>query len=332
MRDVAALAGVSLKTVSRVVNGEEGVSPAMTGRVVAAVARLDYRHNFGASNLRSGRRTRSIGVLLQDVANTFSASILRAVEDRSTALGVVVLTASIDEEPARERALVSNLVSRRVDGLVLMPSSADQGYLAQDVRTGLAVVVVDRPASGLDVDSVTVDNEAGARSAVNHLLARGHRRIAFIGDLPSIPTAADRHEGYARALAAGGFPVDDALVRVGRDEVASAAAVADLLSLAQPPTAVVAGRNVLSVGAVRALRDAGRSRDVALVGFDDFPMSDLLDPGLTVVRQDVRTIGKTAAELLLSRIECEDPPAAARHVVLPTQLVARGSGEIAPPR
>lgn len=336
MRDVAALAGVSLKTVSRVVNREDGVSPEMTDRVVAAVGRLDYRHNLAASNLRRGRRTRSIGVLLQDVANSFSASILRAVEDRSTSLGVVVLTASIDEEPARERALVSSLVSRRVDGLVLMPSTADQGYLQQDVRAGLAIVVVDRPAHGLDVDNVTVDNEGGIRSAVEHLLAHGHRRIGYVGDLPSIATASTRLNGYLLALKAADVPPDEMLMRVGRGEEASTAAVRDLLCVTDPPTAIVAARNVLSVGAVRALRSAGRSQDVALVGFDDFPMSDLLHPGLTVVRQDVRTIGVTAAELLLSRIEgrsssdgAEQP--APRNVVLPTTLVPRGSGEIRPP-
>jgi LacI family transcriptional regulator len=330
MRDVAALAGVSLKTVSRVVNRESGVSPEMAGRVAAAVARLDYRHNLAASNLRRGRRTRSIGVLLQDVANSFSASILRAVEDRCTSLGVVVLAASIDEEPERERALVSNLVSRRVDGLVLMPSTTDQGYLLQDVRAGLAVVVVDRPVRGLDVDSVTVDNEGGIRLAVEHLLAHGHRRIGYVGDLPSIATAAARLDGYARGLGAGGVPVDGTLMRVGRDEAASAAAVAGLLALPDPPTAVVAGRNVLAVGAVRALQEAGLSHRVALVGFDDFPMSDLLEPGLTVIRQDVNTIGRTAAELLLSRVEGVDPEALGqpRRVVLPTALVPRGSGEI----
>jgi len=330
MRDVAALAGVSLKTVSRVVNRESGVSPEMTGRVAAAVARLDYRHNLAASNLRRGQRTRSIGVLLQDVANSFSASILRAVEDRCTSLGVVVLAASIDEEPERERALVSNLVSRRVDGLVLMPSTADQSYLLQDVRAGLAVVVVDRPVHGLHVDCVTVDNEGGTRLAVEHLLAFGHRRIGYVGDLPSIATAAARLDGYASGLAAGGVPVDAALMRVGRDEAASTAAVADLLGAPDPPTAIVAGRNVLAVGAVRALQEAGLSHRVALVGFDDFPMSDLLDPGLTVIRQDVNTIGRTAAGLLLSRVEGVESEALRqpRRVVLPTALVPRGSGEV----
>jgi len=333
MRDVAALAGVSLKTVSRVVNRESGVSPEMTSRVAAAVTRLDYRHNLAASNLRRGRQTRSIGVLLQDVANSFSASILRAVEDRCTALGVVVLAASIDEEPERERALVSNLVSRRVDGLVLMPSTEDQSYLSQDVRAGLAVVVVDRPVRGLDVDSVTVDNEGGTRLAVEHLLAHGHRRIAYVGDLPTIATASARLDGYVSGLTAGGVPVDAALMRVGRDESASATAVADLLTRPDPPTAVLAGRNVLAVGAVRALQQAGLSQRVALVGFDDFPMSDLLEPGLTVIRQDVNTIGRTAAGLLLSRVEGVDSEAlrSPRRVVLPTALVARGSGEIPAP-
>jgi len=335
MRDVAAVARVSLKTVSRVVNEEAGVSPILAERVREAVGLLDYRHNLAASNLRrGGQRTRSIGVLVQDIANSFSASFLRAVEDRTGERGVAVLTASIDEEPERERALVDNLVARRVDGLVLMPATADQSYLQTEVRAGLCVVVVDRPAGGLRADSVLVDNLAGARTGVRHLLSRGHRRIACLADLPGIHTAGARLDGFRTALAEADVIVAPALVRTGlRDDEAARLAVHDLLALPEPPTAVFAARNVLSAGAARALQEAGRSYDVALVGFDDFPLADLLTPALTVIRQDVARIGATAADLLLTRLDAAmlGTHHPARNITLATTLVPRGSGEIPPP-
>ena len=327
MKDVAALAGVSFKTVSRVVNAEPGVSPELVDRVLSAVARLDYRHNLGASNLRRGHRTASIGVLLQDVGNSFSADVLRAVGDRARARGVVVLAASLDEEDDRERELVASFLARRVDGLVLMPAASDQSYLGADVRAGLAVVAIDRPPGSLDIDSVVADNRAGSAAAVTHLLAHGHRSIAYVGDRLSIWTASQRHAGYIDALAAAGIPVDPTLVRAdlrGPDD--ACAAVAALLELPAPPTAIFAARNTACVGAVRALQEAGVQHRVALVGFDDFPASDLLDPRTTVVRQDTARLGHVAADLLLSRLDGDDSPV--RRLVLATQLVRRGSGEL----
>src|SRR5829696_4286024 len=159
MRDVAALAGVSLKTVSRVVNREPGVSPDVRKRVTLAVNRLDYRPNMAASNLRrTGARTGLVGALVQDLSNSFSASLLRALEDSARRRGTAVLAASLDEGADREQELVHDLVSRRVDGLVLMPATARQDYLIAELRTGTPAVFVDRPPRGIDVDSVVVDN------------------------------------------------------------------------------------------------------------------------------------------------------------------------------
>ena len=191
MRDVAALAGVSLKTVSRVVNDEPGVSPDVRGRVTAAVNRLDYRPNMAASNLRrTGARTGLIGALVQDLSNSFSASLLRALEDSARRHGTAVLAASLDEGADREQELVHDLVTRRVDGLVIMPASERQDYLVSELRSGTPAVFVDRPPRGVDADSVTVDNHRGGRLAAEHLLARSHRRIAALVDLETIPTAA----------------------------------------------------------------------------------------------------------------------------------------------
>ncbi|MEJ7743359.1 MAG: LacI family DNA-binding transcriptional regulator [Nocardioidaceae bacterium] len=330
MRDVAALAQVSLKTVSRVVNNETGVSPALVLQVRAAADQLDYRHNLAASNLRRGQRTLSIGVLVQDVANSFSAALLRAVEDVSRDRGVVVFAASLDEKEERERQLVANFISRQVDGLLLMPATTDHSYLSHEVRTGLSVVVIDRPAIGLRADSVRVDNRTGARIAVEHLVRHGHRRIAFLGDLASIETAGARQAGYADALRDSDIaPRPDLTVLGLRDADAATEAVRRLLQLEQPPTAFFTGRNVLTVGAARGLRQAGVARSVALVGFDDFALADSLEPPVTVIRQDVDAVGRLAGRMLLERIAgLEGPP---REIVLPTTLIPRGSGELSPP-
>ena len=331
MRDVAARAGVSFKTVSRVVNDEPGVSPGLRVRVQEAAEQLNYRHNLHASQLRrSAPRTLTVGALLQDVGNSFSAGLLRALENRLRERGIAVLAASLDEEPDRERGLVRELVARRVDGLVLMPATHDQAYLESDRRAGMSTVFVDRLPHGVDADSVTVDNAGGAGQAARHLLLRGHRRIALLSDLVAIETGGARVTGFRDALAEAGIDQPAELVRHGlRSADAAQATLTRMLALPDPPTAVFAGRNELSIGAVRALRAAGASRAVALVGFDDFPLADVLEPALTVVRQDVARLGDEVARLLIARLDGDTSSSV--HVVLTPNLVVRGSGEIPPP-
>ncbi|GAB3887387.1 LacI family DNA-binding transcriptional regulator [Terrabacter terrigena] len=330
MKDVAALAGVSLKTVSRVVNRESGVSSAVRERVERAATRLDYSHNVHASNLRrASGRTGTVGALLQDVSNSFSASLLRSLEDVARAQQTAVLAASLDEEEGREIALVRGLVARRVDGLVLMPATSRHEYLAAELRAGLPTVFVDRRPHGVDADSVTVDNVLGSRHAVEHLIAHGHRRIAVLLDLATIQTAEDRLRGYRQAMAAAGIPVDERVeVSDLRTSEAAEHAVHAFYRGGLVPTAIFAGRNDLAIGAVRALRSLGLSHDVAVIGFDDFPLADLLEPALTVVRQNVGQIGAEVGRLLFSRIAGDTSPP--RHVVIEPTLVVRGSGEIRP--
>jgi len=332
MRDVAALAGVSLKTVSRVVNDEAGVSRDLRDKVTQAVERLNYRPNLTASNLRRSRGgTGVIGALLQDVSNSFSSSLLRVLEDTARSRHGVVLAASLDEEAERERALVADLVSRRVDGLILMPATHEHSYLAAEVRAGLPTVFVDRTPHGVGADSVVVDNRKGAREATRHLLALGHRRIAHLADLAEIETAAQRLAGYEAALHSAGLQVDPALVATGlRTSEAAEEALVHMLRIEEPPTAIFASRNTLSIGTIRLLRKVGLSHRVAVVGFDDFPLADLMDPALTVVRQNVISLGRHASELLFARIDGDTSPP--KHIVIAPTLVARGSGEIPPPR
>src|SRR3989442_6198660 len=256
---VAALAGVGLKTVSRVVNDEPGVSPALEAKVREAIAQLNYRRDANASMLRRlGSKTQTIGLVLEDVANPFSSALHRAIEDAARARGVLVFAGSCDEDPRRERELIGSFRDRRVDGIIVVPASHDHTYLYVEKRAGTALVFLDRPAGHLDADSVASDNLGGSVEAVEHLLAHGHRRIAFLGDLLSISTAEERLQGYSQALERAGIALDGALIRTGlRDPEAAARAVDELLALAAPPTAFFTSQNLLTIGGIRALRSAG---------------------------------------------------------------------------
>jgi len=330
MRDVAALAKVSIKTVSRVVNGEAGVSPRLLRRVLAASERLSYQHNLTASNLRrSNGRSATIGVVLEDVANPFSSALHRSIEDVAVRRGVLVLAGSSDEDEERERKLVSTFASRRVDGLIIQPSSHDHSYLLVERRAGTAIVFVDRPPAFFDADTVLTDNAAGVRRGVRHLIAHGHRRIGYLGDMHTIATAADRHRGYVDELASQKVELEERLVRLDlRGIEKSEAAATELLKLSQPPTALFTGQNLITIGAFRALRRMDLHRRVALIGFDDILLADLLEPGITVIAQDPTAIGRAAAQVLFRRLDGDRAPS--EHQIVLTRLIARGSGEIAP--
>jgi LacI family transcriptional regulator len=330
MREVAALAGVSIKTVSRVVNGEPNVRPELVDRVTAAVERLNYQHNFTASSLRrSDGRSATIGVVLEDLANPFSAALHRSIEDVAVARGVLVLAGSSDEDEDREHRLVSAFASRRVDGLIIQPSSRDHSYLLHERRAGTAIVFVDRSPAFLDADTVLTDNAAGVQRGMRHLIAQGHRRIGYLGDLHTIVTAAERHRGYFEELAEQGIEVDERLVRLDLRGIEKAeAATMELLANPRPPTAIFAGQNLITIGTFRVLRRLELHRRIALIGFDDILLADLLEPGITVIAQDPAGIGRTAAEVLFRRLDGDRSPSE-HHVVL-TRMITRGSGEIAP--
>jgi LacI family transcriptional regulator len=328
MREVAALAGVSLKTVSRVINAEPGVSPELATRVGAAIERLDYRHNLWASSLRrTDGKSATIGLVLEDIGNPFSATLHRAIEDVAVKRGVLVLAGSLEEDEARERELVFAFASRRVDGLVIMPASHDHSYLVNERRAGTPIVFVDRPPAFFDADTVLTDNLGGARRGIRHLAAQGHQRIAYMGDLQSIMTAALRYQGFRDELEAQRLSLDPGLVRLDLRGIEQAeAATTELLARRPAPTAIFAAQNLLTIGACRALRRLGLHHKVALVGFDDILLADLLDPGITVIAQDPAAMGRTAAELLFRRIDGDTTPTS--HQVIPTRLIERGSGEI----
>jgi LacI family transcriptional regulator len=331
MRDVAALAGVGVMTVSRVVNGRGGVSTQRAARVWQAIEKLDYRHNVTARHLRlTGQPTATIGVLLEDVANPFAAELLRAVENVVSEQDCLVLCASSDGDAARERALLNAFCARRVDGLIIMPCGPDYRYLLPELRRGAQVVFADRPAPTIAADTVISDNFGGARLAVTHLLDRGHTRIGFLGDLRRIYTAAERYRGYQAALQDAGIDPDERLIR--RDvhsELSALRTTRELVTAPDPPTAIFTAQNLLTTGARMALQHMGTERIIAHVGFDDIPLAELLDPGITVIAQDPPALGELAAELLLHRIR--DPHGSPETVEVPTTMLTRGSGEIPPP-
>lgn len=329
MKDVARSAQVSLKTVSRVVNGEATVAPDLTARVQAAIESLNYQPHIGATMLRrSDGRSGTIGLLLEDVGNPFSASLHRAVEDEAHARGVQVLTGSLDEDPERERELTRIFTMRRTDGLIMAPVSADLGHLAGEVAD-TPMVLVDRPAAGIPADVVLSTNVTGATEAVRHLLAHGHRRVAYLGDFSRISTARHRYQGYVTALRDAGLDPEPALVAQDLHTTAAAdTAVMAMLTGPHPPSALFTSQNLITIGAVRALRRLRRHHDVALVGFDDFPLADLLEPAVTVVAQDPATMGRTAAQALFARID--GTAGDHRELWIPTTLIRRGSGELLP--
>ena len=319
MKEVARVAGVSLATVSRVVNGTGEVREDLAVRVNEAVRMLGYRRDLTASTLRrADRQSASIGLIIEDVSNPFFSAVHRGVEDVARPRGVLTFVGSSDEQPERERELAETFGARGVDGLVIVPCAPDQSYLMRDRDAGTALVFVDRPPRFIPGHAVVSDNLGGARGAVEHLRAAGHTRIAFLGDRLDVSTAHERQAGYHQAL--GGLP------RIERTELSSSQpaydATLELLQGEDPPTALFTGQNLITIGAIRALRALGLQREVALVGFDDITLGDLVDPGITVVAQDPYTLGRHAGELLFAG------EAEARHVVVPTTLIQRGSGEI----
>ncbi|WP_205829526.1 LacI family DNA-binding transcriptional regulator [Microbacterium sp. MEC084] len=321
MIDVAAAAGVSLKTVSRVINTEPNVDAAMAARVHAAIESLGYHRNALAASLRSGTND-TIAFVAADLANTFYLGVAAALSGVAVQRGMHVVMASSEEDAATERRLALDLCQRRVGGLILVPAASDHSYLAREVAHGTPVVFLDRPGSRIPADAVLIDNRGGARAAVAELLAAGHERIAILLDAPEIYTMRERLEGAREAFAAAGRPHDRALVIEGVHTPQDArAAMARLLDSPQPPTAVFCGNNRATVGALEEIMT--RDADVAVSGFDDFELSWMLPRRIRIASYDVAELGIRAATTLLDRI-ATGATAEPTTQLVPTTLVDRG--------
>ena len=324
--DVAKRAGVSSASVSRHMSGGK-VGGAE--RIDAAIKDLNYRPNQLARGLRSGRHS-CVGVIVPDITNPLFAALVDGVESVFAADNIRVLLANSKEDPVREAALVADLVSR-TDGLILIPPIETDPVLHQLARSGVPVVLVDRVLStGPEADFVVVDNRLGAQLAAEHLLSLGHIEIAVIsGPLSSFP-GRERHEAFLQALSDSGRPVRPEHVRISDFRVEGGyTSMAGLLDEQIPPTAVFCANNLMSIGALRLLRDRAVAipDEVSLVGFDDLDLSELLNPQLTVIDRPTFALGSSAAELLRSRLATPDREQ--QHLTLPVQLVVRGS--TAPP-
>lgn len=331
MRHVATLAGVGIKTVSRVMNEEAGVSEATRTKVLEASRQLNYQLDVTAGSLRrAGRRTLSVGLLLPSVSNPFSGEINRALEDALSARGIAVFAASLDDDPQREQSIIAAFLGRRVDGLVLTPIAKNQSYTIPEHSRDLPMVFIDREPVGVDADAVVTDNAIGAAKAAAHLLAHGHTKIAYLGDRTDIQTARERKRGFLEEIGRAGISSSSVPIRENlHDEETARQAAIELLTSENPPTAIFSSQNLVTFGTMRALKELGKNREVALVGFDDFTLADMMDPGVTVIAQHPDRIGILTAERLLARIDGDQEPP--RTYVVPSELIQRGSGEIRPP-
>ncbi len=333
MADVAAEAHVSVKTVSRVVNREAGVRTDTAERVRAVIERLGFRRHDGARLMRQGR-TSTIALVVEDLANPFYSQISAAVEREARIRQHQLITASAEGSPTRERAVIDALIDRRVDGIIVVPAdevaSSDPAIEASDTP----VVYVDRPVRGLVRDTVLSDNLGGVRSAVEHLVAHGHRGIAFFGDDPAFWTARQRREAFVATSEALALPTPTRIA-MGPHTAASVRETIARWSFPDgatdpsgghpgttPITAVITGNNRITLEVLVALREL--RLPLGLVGYDDFELADLVDPPVTVVHQDPAAMGQKAAQQLFARLLGDE--SAAHTVVMPTRLLVRASG------
>jgi LacI family transcriptional regulator len=322
MADVASEANVSVKTVSRVVNREPGVRPDTAERVLAVVDRLGFRRVDPDVGLHAGR-TFTIGLVVEDLANPFYSQIGAAVEREARIRQHQLITASAEGSPTRERAVLGAMLARRVDGLVVVPAGATPVPDPEVVASGTPIVYLDRPVRG-EVDTILSDNHGGIRSAMEHLVAHGHRRIGFLGDDPGFWTARQRRDAFATVHDDLHLP-DQPKICMGPHQAATLTeAITDWTQGADPVTAIITGNNRVTVHALHVLRRLGTA--LALVGYDDFELAELLDPPVTVINQDPKAMGQKAAHQLFARLLGDESSPAT--VVMPTRLIVRGSGRL----
>lgn len=320
--DVARLARVSPATVSRVFNGTKFVAPELEARVRAAVAELDYEP-YGPARALRRQRVAVWAVIIADVENPFFTSVVRGIEDVAYAEGYRLVLCNSDEDLAKETDYLDIAVRERMAGIMIAAASTSESKLERVTRAGVPVVAIDREVASSDVNSVMVDNRKGAFEATCHLLDNGWSRVGCIVGPTQTSTSNERLEGYRRALAERGRRFERALVRRAdfRFEGGYKAAHA-LLALPEPPDALFVANNLMTLGALHAIRDAGLRvpYDLGIVGFDDSPAADLLQPRLSVVAQPTYEIGREAGRLLLQ--PADTPPA---HTMIEAQLLVRES-------
>ncbi len=327
LTDVAARAQVSIATVSRVINNSDKVVPGTREIVKRAMRELGYKPNRVARRLRQkGGKRHLLGLIIPDIQNPFFAELARGVEDVAYANEFAVMLCNSDENQKKEQFYLDVMSAESVDGIILPPLNELDPAVLKMIESGMPIVTVDRSLARAGMDKVEIDNRRGAYEAVEYILQRGHRRIGLITGRSNISTSRERRLGYEDALAAHQVPSDPELIRTGDFKQASGRVLADeLLSLPIPPTALFVLNNLMTVGALEAIHKRGLKipAQVAVIGFDDLPWAEALDPPLTVVRQPAYEVGRSAAELLLKRLGDLKRPET--HLVLRPQLIIRSS-------
>lgn len=327
IRDVAREAGVSTATVSHVINNTRFVSPATRLLVVEAIEKLGYLPSSSARSLASNR-SRIVGVIFSELINPFYASVYKGLEDTLSAAGFDIILANTGERPERQETALETLFARNVDGLILAPTGNPSKMLDKLIEDRTPVVTFDRRVPEYDLPYVGINNEAAAYEAVCHLIKDGHRRIGLISGLEKIHNSVERRNGYIRALQEHDLDVDPCLIYHGDSQQRSGFEGArGLLSCSNTPTALFVTNNLMTLGALHALREMGLRcpEDVGLVGFDDHDWADIFTPPITTVRQPTYELGRTAAQLLVQSIEERAEGNLPRESILPTSLIVRGS-------
>ena len=327
LRDVAKRAGVSAMTVSRVINGRDGVDTETQRRVEEAIEALDYVPSRIARGLIS-QKTATLGLIVPDVVNPFFSLVVRGAELIARRAGYRVLLCNSEGDLRLEREYIEDLVAHRVEGLLLAPANDQSRHsIFPLLRRDFPLVLIDRAVPDIDCDSIVSDNAAGARRLVQHLIAVGHRNIAHLTDAEDTSTGRDRLKGYQEALAAAGIPYHEELaLRTTVDQIGGYRATQMLLSMESIPTAIFAVNNMTAVGAMKALRERGMSvpEDMGLVCFDEVEHLAVLSPFLTVIDQPAETFGSLGTQLLLERIAGKAGPRT-RRIGLQTDLIVRVS-------
>jgi len=325
IKDVSRLAGVSTATVSRVLAGFEEVSKDTRGRVLEAVSTLNYQPNRNARNLRKST-TSKIGVVISDIQNPFFSSVVRGIEKVTLVDDFTIFLGNSDEDPQQERKLISMLLEEAVAGLIIAPTHGDAGHYQFLFNSSTPVVIIDRRLPKVDLDMVLVNGYAGAQKAIDYLAGLGHKRIGFVGGLKHLSVMSERERGYIDALKRNDLLISEIYLRYGDNrQDGGYRAMQELLSLEQPPSAVLIANNLMTLGGLQAIHEAGLEipEHISLVGFDDMDWAPSLRPPLTVVAQPAYEMGETAVSMLLDRIR--NPEQAHQVVVLDTRLIVRAS-------
>ena len=327
IRDVAKRAGVSPITVSRVINNNDYVSTKTRQRVEAAIEELGYVPNMLGPSLRS-KQTMTLALVMTDITNPFWTTVARGVEDVAQANGYSTILCNTDESEDKQEHYLNMLLRRRIDGILLVPASSDDPKPVQLIqKQNIPVVLLDRHVANIQVDIVRADSEGGAYHLTEHLLSLGHRRIALLTGRKTVSTAVERANGYLKALADAGVPNNKSQIYWGNFTIESGYTMTkNVISTTPPPTAIIAANNFIALGALQVLRATGWQvpNDIALVTFDDTPVTLPVDSFLTVLSQPAREMGQRAAQLLIDRLG-ETKDTEYRHLILPTEIIIRSS-------